>query len=69
MITLTPFNAGGLHQYAIMVTLTLDHLPYYAECISSMKDWCDDMLPCHTTANYFYFTKESDRNWFIMRWS
>lgn len=69
MITLTPFNAGGSHQYAIMVTLTLDHLPYYNECISDMTDWCDDTLPHHTTANYFYFEKESNREWFIMRWS
>ena len=57
MITLTPFNAGGSHQYAIMVTLTLDHLPYYNECISSMKDWCDDTLPTTLRQTIFILKK------------
>jgi hypothetical protein len=72
VITLTPYIAGGTHQYALMVTLSLAHLPYYDECTSLMQDWCDDTFGHPATlvnANYFYFEKQADRDWFILRWS
>ena len=70
MTTLSPFSSYTAHKHGIIITVESDEL--YAEVLCPMVNWCGESFKqCDylNSGNYFYFAKESDRNWFKIRWT
>ena len=70
MPTLSPFSSYTAHKPGI--TISVESGKLYAEVLEPMATWCaESFKQCDylNSGNYFYFAKEADRVWFIMRWS
>lgn len=70
MNMLVPFTSLTSHKYGLMIGILQGQL--YSDVLPQMEDWCvESFTRCNylITGNYFYFAKEDDRDWFMLRWT
>ena len=70
MTTLSPLSPDTAHKHGIIISVESGKL--YADVLKPMAIWCGESFKqCDylNSGNYFYFAKEKDRNWFILRWT